>query len=329
MEVIKSAGITATGMYLPEKVFKNTDLEKILPTSDEWIVQKVGIRERRLVDDNEALSDIAIKAVQDMIKNYNLDPLGIDLIIVSGHYHDMIMPSTATIVQNGIGAKNAAAFDIRAGCAGFIFGMTLARRFIADGTYKKVVVIGAEIHSKMIDWKNYRDAVFFGDGAGAVLLEEVPEGYGILSDYLTSDGSKWPVLRVESGGSRYPIKNGGGSDSPYLFMDAKEMWNYATWAFEYTVQQVLKKAKLTTDAIDWVIPHQANINMMKDASKKLHIPMEKFLKTLEYYGNSASATIPITYHQYKMDNCFKKGEIIAMTSFGAGLSAGAILMRHF
>ncbi|MBQ1855055.1 MAG: ketoacyl-ACP synthase III, partial [Anaerovibrio sp.] len=271
-----NAGILGTGYYLPEKILSNKDLEKIVDTSDEWITERTGIKERRIAADDEATSDLAIKAAEMALKDAKVSPEDLDLIIVATLTSDRIIPSTACMIQERLGAKKAAAFDLSAACSGFAYGLTVAAQFIQCGAYKKTLVIGAETLSKYINWEDRNTCVLFGDGAGAAVLGPVEEGYGILGFDLGSDGSGGDAIQIPSSGSLMPVsKESIDQRLNLIHMNGKEVFKFAVKAMGNTVKRSLEWAGMAKEDIDWLVPHQANIRIIQSAAKRLAMPMEK------------------------------------------------------
>lgn len=321
------AKISGTGSYLPEQVLTNHDLEKMVDTSDEWIVTRSGIKERRIAGSEEATSDLATKAALNACNNAGVPPSDIDLIIVSTVTPDMIFPSTACIVQKNIGAFNAASFDVEAACTGFIYGITIASQFIENGFYKNVLVIGADVLSRITDWEDRSTCVLFGDGAGAVVLSSSNEP-GILSCYLASDGTGSKHLLCPAGGSRLPASHETVEKRlHYTNMDGNEVFKFAVKALPEAVKRVTEKCDIKLSDIDWLIPHQANIRIIESASKKLGIPDDKVVVTIDRYGNNSSASIPIAIDSYVRDKKIKNGDVLALVGFGSGLTWGSSVIK--
>lgn len=269
---LKNVGISGIGYHVPEKILTNFDLEKMVDTSDEWIKSRTGIEERRIASKEEACSDLAVKAAEKALKDAKLNPEDIDLIILATISPDYAFPATAALVQDRIGAVNAAAFDLEAACTGLVYGIVTGANFISTGMYKNVLVIGAEALSKIVDWEDRNTCVLFGDGAGAVVLSEVREGEGILSYHLAAKGSGGHYLEQLAGGSRNPaseetIKN----KMHFLRMDGQEVYKFAVNALPETVEKTLEKSEFTTENINMVIPHQANYRIINSAAKKIKI----------------------------------------------------------
>ncbi len=324
---MKRVGIIGLGKYLPKKVLTNADLEKMVDTSDEWITTRTGIKRRRLVAKGEATSDLAVKAAQRALKDAKLRPQDIDLIIVATITPDMHFPATSCFVQEKLGAKNAISFDISAACAGFLYALTIAQQFIARGSYKNALVIGAEVLSSITDWQDRNTCVLFGDGAGAAVLSEVKSG-GILSSYLGSDGSKTGLLFIPGGGSRNPVSRESiNRRMHYIKMQGNELFKIAVTIMAEAAQTVLKKAGLECKDIDLVIPHQANMRIIMAMAKKLGLPSEKIYLNIEKYGNMSSASTVTALCEAVEEGRIKKGDIVLLDAFGAGLVWGACVIK--
>lgn len=325
---LKNVGISGIGYYVPEKILTNFDLEKMVDTSDEWIKSRTGIEERRIASKEEACSDLAVKAAEKALKDAKINPEDIDLIILATISPDYAFPATAALVQDRIGAVNAAAFDLEAACTGLVYGIVTGANFISTGMYKNVLVIGAEALSKIVDWEDRNTCVLFGDGAGAVVLSEVGEGEGILSYHLAAKGSGGHYLEQLGGGSRNPaseetVKN----RMHFLRMDGQEVYKFAVNALPETVEKTIEKSEFTTEDIDIIIPHQANYRIINSAAKKLKLPLEKFYMNLNKYGNTSSASIGIAMGEALEKGLIKKGDNIVLVGFGAGLTYGSCLIK--
>lgn len=321
-------GITGVGSFVPENIMTNSDLEKIVDTSNQWIIERTGIEERRIAKEGVSSSDLAAIAAQRAMEDAGILPEDIDLILLATISPDYIFPSTACMVQNQIGAKNAAAFDINAGCTGFVYALTTAKAFVKSGIYKRVLVIGAETLSKIVDWKDRNTCVLFGDGAGACIVEDCQEGFGIISEDLGSDGSKADVLIVPAGGSKEPTSLKTVEEGlNFIKMDGREVFKFAVRIMEKASNDVLKKAGLTSKDIDLLIPHQANIRIIDSALKKLDLKKEKVFVNLEKYGNTSAASIPIALDEALSQKRIKKGDNILLVAFGAGLTWGGVLLK--
>lgn len=295
----------------------------MVDTSDDWITERTGIKERRISDEKTATSDLAYEAAKKAIEHAKYSPEKIDLIIVATSSPDMLFPSTACIVQGKLGALNAAAFDLSAACTGFNYGLAMASSLIESGMYKNALVIGADTLTKYIDWKDRNTCILFGDGAGAALLEARNDGTGVISSYLKAKGTDGNYLIMPGGGSRDPeIKK-----SRYIWMDGKEVFKFASKALPESVSNALEKAKLKTSDIDMLIPHQANIRIIDFALKKFGLPKEKVYVNLDRYGNTSAASIPIALDEAFKNKKIKKGDIVVLAGFGAGLTLGANVLK--
>ncbi|MGB9779260.1 beta-ketoacyl-ACP synthase III [Caldanaerobacter sp.] len=316
-----SAGILGTGSYLPEKILTNYDLEKMVDTSDEWITTRTGIKERRIADPSQATSDLATEAAKKALEDADLKPEDIDMIIVATVTPDMNFPSTGCIVQANLGALNAAAFDISVGCSGFIYGLAIAQQFVETGLYKNVLVIGAETLSKITNWKDRNTCVLFGDGAGAAVVGKVEEGYGILASYLGADGTGGKYLYMPAGGSRMPASHETVEKNLHtIFMEGQEVFKFAVRVMDSATIEVLERAGLSPEDIDMLIPHQANTRIIDAARKRLKLSEEKVYINLDKYGNTSAASVAIALDEAYRKGLLKKGDIILMVAFGAGLT---------
>ena len=321
------AGILGVGSYLPEKIISNFDLEKIMDTSDEWIRTRTGIKERRVADENEATSDLATKAALNAIKDANLTPEDIDLIIVATITPDMIFPSTACLVQANIKATKAACFDLEAACSGFIYGMTVAKQFIETNTYKHVLVIGAEALSRILDYEDRSTAILFGDGAGAVVMGFVNEG-GVLSTNLGSDGNGKDYLNIPAGGSKNPASEETLKNRlHYVKMAGNDVFKFAVRIMQEASIKCVESANLDIQDIDYLIPHQANIRIIEASAKRLKLNMDKVYVNLDRYGNMSAASIPVALDEAYREGKIKKGDNIVLVGFGGGLTWGASVVR--
>lgn len=306
-----NAGIIGIGRYLPEKIVTNHDLEKIVDTSDEWIRTRTGIEERRIASDDIDTSHMAFFAAEKAIADANISVEEIDLIIVATVTPDQPFPSVACVLQERLGAKNAVAFDVSAACAGFMYGMVMAKQFIESNTYRKALVIGVEKLSKVTDWNDRNTAVLFGDGAGAVILGPVSEGRGILSFELGSDGT----------GAKHLYQD------EYIVMNGREVFKFAVRQMGESSINVLEKAGLKKEDVDFLIPHQANIRIMEAARQRLELPVEKMSVTVDKYGNTSASSIPIALVEEVENGKIKDDDLIVMVGFGGGLTWGAVALR--
>lgn len=328
MKGLRSVGILATGSYTPERVLTNFDLEKMVETTDEWIVSRTGIRERRICSQEEASSDLAYESAKKALAKANISAEQLDMIIVATVTPDMMFPSTACILQDKLGATKAAALDVSAACTGFLYGITTATQFIANGMYKYVLVVGVETLSKITNYKDRNTCVLFGDGAGAAVLGEVQEGYGFQSFELGSDGSGGPLLCQPAGGSRIPATSESVEQNlHYLSMAGGEVFKFAVRVMNSATEAVLAKAGLEKDAIDLLVPHQANKRIIDSAVQRFGLSEEKVAINLDRYGNMSSASIPVALDEAVEAGRVKAGDNVILVGFGGGLTWGATLLK--
>lgn len=307
-----NAGILGIGSYVPEKILSNSDLEQMMDTSDEWIVSRTGIKERRIASDEQDTSHLAYEAAVEALKDADVKAEELDLILVATVTPDKSFPSVSCIIQERLGAKNAAAMDISAACAGFIYGVVTATQFVNTGTYKRILVIGAEKLTKIVNWEDRNTAVLFGDGAGAAVIGPVSEGRGILSYELGADGT----------GGKHLYKGGD-----HLIMNGREVFKFAVRQMGDSCENVLKLAGLTKEEVDFLIPHQANTRIMDAARERLQLPKEKMSVIIDRHGNTSSSSIPIALvEEYKKGN-IKEDDVLVLVGFGGGLTWGAITLR--
>lgn len=320
-------GILGTGMYVPERVLTNKDLEKIVETNDEWIVSRTGMSERRIAAEDQASSDLAYEAALEALEKAGISAQELELIIVATVTPDMSFPSTACILQNKLGAKKAAAYDLSAACSGFIYGLANATGLIKSGIYKNALVIGAECLSRITDYTDRNTCILFGDGAGAVVLGEVPEGRGFLSFELGADGGGGELLKASGGGSRYPISQKVLEDkSQYIYMAGKEVFKFAVKIMGSAAEEALRKAGVEKSDIDLLIPHQANIRIIQSALERLELPEEKCMINLNKYGNVSAASIPIALAEAVRENRVQEGDKLLFVGFGGGLTWGSSVL---
>lgn len=323
-----SVGITGVGKYIPEDVLTNQDLSKMVDTSDEWIMERTGIRERRIAKSNIAASDLGTKAAKEALYDADLKPEDIDLIIVATTTPDHAFPSTACIIQKNLGLINAGAFDLSAACSGFVYGLATGSSFISSGAYKRILVVGSEVFSRVINWEDRNTCILFGDGAGACVLERCEDGYGILSFDLGADGNGSNSLIIPAGGSRMPATKETVEQKLHsVEMDGKEVFKFGARILEKATRNALEKADLTIKDLDFLVPHQANIRIIDSAAKKLKINNEKLCINLDKYGNMSSASIPVALEEADKENKIKKGDIIVLVGFGAGLTWGSMAIK--
>lgn len=328
-KLLRGARISGSGHYTPAKVLTNSDLEKMVDTSDEWIVTRTGIRERRIARKDEAASDLALEASRMALADAGTKARDLDAIILATVTPDVQFPATACFVQDRLGARNAAAFDLSAACSGFIYGLNIAHALVACREADKVLVVGVEVLSKFLDWKDRATCVLFGDGAGAAVVEAGLAGEGILGTYMKSDGSLADLLWIPAGGSRKPTSEDSYlRGEHFIKMKGDGVFKYAVRAMADATHRVLKKVGMDIADIDLFIPHQANIRIIDAVNQRLGLPREKVVVNLDRYGNTSSATIPIAYDEMVKAGKVKKGDVLLFVGFGGGLTWGAVLLRH-
>ncbi|MCB9205793.1 MAG: ketoacyl-ACP synthase III [Ignavibacteriales bacterium] len=322
-----NANITAVGMYLPEKVLDNHYFEKIVDTNDEWIVSRTGIRERRK-EENGATSDMAARAADDLIKKHNINPEEIDVIIVATVTPDMFFPATACLVQEKIGAKNAWGFDLSAACSGFLFALKTGAGLIEGGTYKKVLVIGADKMSTIINYKDRNTCLLFGDAASAVLLEPTEDlNIGVKDSILHCDGSGKESLYMKGGGSLNPPTHETVDQGLHtLYQDGKTVFKEAVKGMADISVEIMQKNNLSSDDVAYLVPHQANLRIIDATANRMGIPKEKAMVNIDKYGNTTAATIPLCLTEYYRDGKLKKGDNLVLAAFGAGFTWGSIYL---
>ena len=317
------AAITAIGGYTPDDFISNKDLEKMVDTNDEWITARTGIKKRRILKEKgKATSYLAINAAKNLIKKKKLDPKTIDLVILSTITPDFHGASTAPTVASKINASNAYAFDINAACSGFLFGMSTATSYIESGRYKKILLIGADMMSSIVDYTDRSTSILFGDGAGAVLIEPSENDFGWEDEFLRSDGVGAEWLKIKAGGSLYPTsKETFEKKWHFITQDGKTVFKSAVSEMANATEQIIIRNKLDPDDIKYLLPHQANKRIIDATAEKINLDKNKVLMNIEEYGNTTAATIPLLMHDYESN--FKKGDKIILAAFGAGLTWGA------
>jgi len=320
--------ITSTGSYLPERVLTNFDLEKMVDTSDEWITERTGIKERRIANENQAASDLAYEASKLALERAALAVEDIDLLIAATVTGDMPFPSTACVLQDKLGAKKAAAFDINAACSGFLYGLYVADGLIRSGMHKRVLVVGTEVLSKITDWEDRTTCILFGDGAGAAILEPTEEGRGIISMCINSDGSMWDLLHLPGGGSKNPASRDSIEKRlHYIKMKGNETFKSAVRTLEDLVVTILKENKLEPSQLSLLIPHQANLRIIQATANRLGIPMDKVIVNLDRYGNTSAASIPIALDEALRTGRIRDGDYILLEAFGGGFTWASALIK--
>ena len=319
--------ITGLGSRVPEKVLTNDDLSKLMDTSDEWIVERTGIHERRVAADDQALSDIALPAARAALAQAGLEAGTIDLLIVATITPDMAFPSAGAIIADELGATDAAAYDLSAGCTGFMYAVAQGYGMVAAGLARHALVVGGDVLSRILDWSDRGTAVLFGDGAGAVVLERVSEG-GFLGFELGADGSGGPQLYLPAGGSRAPATAETVAEHKhYVQMNGREVFKFATRILVTSAEKVLAECGKTIDDVDVYIPHQANVRIIDHAAEKLGIPKEKIVVNVERYGNTSSGSIPLALADARAEGRLQEGALVLMTGMGAGLTWGSGLIE--
>ena len=317
------AAITAVGGYVPEDFISNKDLEKMVDTNDEWITARTGIKKRRILKEKgKGTSFLAINAAKDLLAKKKIDPETIDLVIVSTITPDFHVASTAPTVASAINAKNAYAYDLSAACSGFLYGMSTATSFIESGRYKKVLIIGADMMSSIVDYTDRSTSILFGDGAGAVLVEPSINEYGWEDEYLRSDGIGAEWLNIKSGGSLHPISSETIENKwHYIAQDGKTVFKSAVSEMAHATEQIILRNKLKSEEIKYLIPHQANKRIIDATAEKINLDKNKVLMNIENYGNTTAATIPLLMYDYEKN--FSKGDKLILAAYGAGLTWGA------
>ncbi len=321
------AAITSVGGYVPETKLTNFDLEKMVDTNDEWIRTRTGISERRILrEPGKASSDMAVKAIEEILRKNNLDPLDIDCIICATVTPDMIFPATANIIGDKLGAKNAFGFDLGAACSGFLFALNTGAAFVETGKYKKVIVVGVDKMSSIIDYTDRATCIIFGDGAGAVLLEPNNEGNGVMDAILKSDGSGREYLHIKAGGSLKPASvESVMAKEHYAFQDGQPVFKFAVKGMADVSAELLEKNNLTGDDIAWLVPHQANLRIIDATANRAGIPKEKVMINIHKYGNTTAATIPLCLWEWESQ--LKKGDNLILAAFGGGFTWGAAWVK--
>jgi len=324
-----AVGISGLGAYVPEKVLTNSDLEKMVETSDEWIQSRTGIRERRIAAKGQMSSDLGLEAAKMALKNSNLEPSDIDLIIVATITPDMFFPSTACRIQAKLGAE-CGAFDLAAACSGFPYALATAEGFIRAGLYRHILVIGSEVLSGFIDWKDRGTCVLFGDGAGAAVVSrlEKKDGHGLIASYLGSDGNQSELLQIPGGGSAHPPTEETVREGlHFVKMQGSEVFKVAVRTMEHAVHEVLKRSNLKLEDIDCIIPHQANHRILKAVAERLKVPLEKVYINVDRYGNMSSASTVVAFHEAVQSGAVKKGNHVLLVAFGGGLTWAANVIK--
>ena len=321
-----TAAITGVQGYVPERVMTNKDLEKIIDTTDEWITTRTGIKERRILEDGKGTSDMGVEAVNKLLKKKNIDPSEIDLLICATVTPDYPFPATANVISDKAGIKNAWSFDINAACSGFIYALSTGAQFIETGKYKKVLIVGADKMSSIIDYEDRTTCVIFGDGCGAVLLEPNEEGLGVLDSVLKSDGE----------GRKHLIQPAGGSVNPpthetvdqrlhYVHQEGKAVFKYAVTNMAEVSADIMNRNNLKSENVDWLVPHQANLRIIDATASRMGLPDDKVMINIQKYGNTTAGTIPLCLWDWEKQ--LKKGDNLVLSAFGGGFTWGAIYLK--
>ncbi|MBK9733656.1 MAG: ketoacyl-ACP synthase III [Saprospiraceae bacterium] len=324
------AAITGVGGYVPEDILTNADLEKLVDTTDEWITTRTGIKERHILrTPGKATSDMAVEVVKQLLYKTNTKPEEIELLICATVTPDMSFPDTANTILDKVGAKNAFGFDINAACSGFLYALTTGSKFIESGMYKKVIVIGADMMSSIVDYSDRTTCIIFGDGAGGVMLEPTNDGTGVIDSVLRSDGSGREYLHMKAGGSLKPATvETVANKEHFVFQDGKPVFKAAVNGMVNTVKQVLERNHLNMEEIDWLVPHQANMRIINSVGDMLDFPKEKVMVNIHKYGNTTAGTLPLCLWEY--ESKLKKGDKLMLTAFGGGFTWGSTyLIWHY
>jgi len=327
---LRTVSIVGTGAYLPERILTNQELEQLVETSDEWITSRTGIRARRIGRPDQAASDLAAPAARRALEAAGVAPEQVDLIIVASITPDMIFPSTGCFVQHLIGARNAFCMDVQAACSGFLYGLSVAHQYLATGAADTALVIGAEKLSSVVDWQDRQTCVLFGDGAGAAVLQPRGAPRGILSSVLGADGSLSNLLMLPGGGSRHPTSEQTLKDRlHYLKMTGREVFKHAVTHMTQAALDALAKSGLTIDDVDWVVPHQANRRIVEAIGDRLGAPLDKYVLTIEKYGNMSAASVIVALDEAARDGRLKNGDIVLLVAFGGGFTWGAMVLEWY
>ena len=320
------AAITGVQGYVPEYVLDNKELEKLVDTNDEWITTRTGIKERRILKGQKGSSDMGTEAINGLLKKTNTSAEEIDLIICATVTPDMLFPSTACLIADKIGARNICAFDISAACSGFLYALTTASKFIESGTYNKVIVVGCDKMSAIVDYTDRTTCVLFGDGAGAVLLEPSLDGHGIMDYILRSDGSGGEFLKMKAGGSLHPASHKTiDAREHYVYQDGQPVFKKAVKSMADVSEEIMQKNNLTADDVAWLVPHQANKRIIDATSRRMGVGDEKVMLNIERYGNTTAGTIPLCLWDW--ENQLKKGDNLILAAFGGGFTWGSIYLK--
>ena len=322
-----NAAITGIQGYVPEYILNNKELETMVDTNDEWIVSRTGVKERRILKgEGKGSSDLGAKAVQGLLEKTNTSADDIDLIICATATPDMVFPATACIIADKVGAKNAFAYDLMAACSGFLFALSTASKFIETGTYKKVIVVGADKMSSIVDYTDRATCIIFGDGAGAVLLEPTEDGLGIQDAILRTDGSGGEFLHMKAGGSVKPASHATvDAREHFVFQDGKTVFKFAVSNMADVCEKVMTANNLSGDDVRWLVPHQANLRIIDATANRMGLTKEKVMINIQRYGNTTAGTLPLCLWDYESQ--LKKGDVLILSAFGGGFTWGAIYLK--
>jgi len=326
MSKIKAA-ITGVGGYVPDYILTNQELEKMVDTNDEWITTRTGIKERRILKGkDQGTSVLGIHAVNNLLEKTGVDPLEIDLLIFATTTPDMVFPATANLVTDACGLKNAFSYDISAACSGFIYALNTGAQFIETGKYKKVIVVGGDKMSSIVDYQDRATCIIFGDGAGAVLLEPNDEGNGIMDSILKSDGAGWVHLHQKAGGSKRPpsIETVTNREH-YIYQEGQTVFKFAVTNMANACKEIMERNNLSSEDVSWLVPHQANLRIIDYTAEKMNLPKEKVMINIHRYGNTTSGTIPLCLWEW--ENQLKKGDVLILAAFGGGFTWGSTYIR--
>ncbi len=325
---VRTVSIVGTGSYAPDRILTNAELEKMVDTTEEWIVTRTGMKERRIARADQATSDMAAEAARRALADAGVTPDQVGMIIVATITPDMVFPNTACFVQNLIGAKNAFCMDVEAACSGFLYALEIGRQFVASGSIETALIIGGEKLSSIVDWQDRGTCVLFGDAAGAAVLQARGEKHGLLSTVLGADGALAELLMLPGGGSRNPATEQTVKDRMhYLKMSGRDVFKHAVNNMTQASREALKQCGLTIDDVDWIIPHQANVRIISAISDRLGAPLEKYIVNIEKYGNTSAASVIVALDEAARQGRFKKHDIILLTAFGGGFTWGATVLE--
>ena len=325
---MRGSTIAGIGHYVPERVLTNAELERLIDTTDEWIVTRTGIRERRIAADDQASSDLGLEAAREAMADAGVRAEDLDLIIVGTATPDMLFPATACVLQDRLGAKRAGAFDLSAACSSWVYGVAVAHGYVSSGLAETVLVVGAETLSKITNWKDRSTCVLFGDSAGAVVVRPSEPGQGFLSFYLGADGGGADLISQPAGGSRLPASYETVERAQHtLHMNGREVYKFAVRIIPRAIEEAVSRAGLTLADVDWFIPHQANIRIIDAAAERLGQPREKFFINVERYGNTSSASVPVALYEAVHAGHIHRGDLAVLVAFGGGLTWGSTALR--